>query len=329
MSLQGKTLFITGASRGIGLAIGLRAARDGANVVIAAKTAEAHKHLPGTIYSAAAEIEAAGGQALPLTVDVRDEASVLAAVEAAVARFGGIDICVNNASAIQLTGTLATDMKRYDLMHQLNARGTFLVSKACIPHLKQAANPHILALSPPLDLSPHWFGPHVAYTMAKYSMSLAMLGMAEEFREDGIACNGSTHGCRFRLGCNSSNGGGAVGLARACGSSPFCGCAGGCRCNGLVASALWPGRAEAQGRTAAVPFTAAAACTPAAGLAVRGRVLLVPSDDGCSHATTHCICMLCSGLAVIQLLVTHGGRCCSPPPRRQPLRLRRMPRLFA
>jgi citronellol/citronellal dehydrogenase len=190
MSLQGKTLFITGASRGIGLAIGLRAARDGANVVIAAKTAEAHKHLPGTIYSAAAEIEAAGGQALPLTVDVRDEASVLAAVEAAVARFGGIDICVNNASAIQLTGTLATDMKRYDLMHQVNARGTFLVSKACIPHLKQAANPHILALSPPLDLSPHWFGPHVAYTMAKYSMSLAMLGMADEFRDDGIACNG-------------------------------------------------------------------------------------------------------------------------------------------
>jgi citronellol/citronellal dehydrogenase len=190
MSLQGKTLFITGASRGIGLAIGLRAARDGANVVIAAKTAEAHKHLPGTIYSAAAEIEAAGGQALPLIVDVRDEASVMAAVEAAVARFGGIDICVNNASAIQLTGTLATDMKRYDLMHQVNARGTFLVSRACIPHLKKAANPHILALSPPLDLSPHWFGPHVAYTMAKYGMSLAMLGMAEEFRDDGIACNG-------------------------------------------------------------------------------------------------------------------------------------------
>ena len=190
MSLQGKTLFITGASRGIGLAIGLRAARDGANVVVAAKTAEAHKHLPGTIYSAASEIEAAGGQALPLTVDVRDEASVLAAVEATVERFGGIDICVNNASAIQLTGTLATDMKRYDLMHQVNARGTFLVSRACIPHLKKAANPHILALSPPLDLSPHWFGPHVAYTMAKYGMSLAMLGMAEEFRDDGIACNG-------------------------------------------------------------------------------------------------------------------------------------------
>lgn len=189
MSLQGKTLFITGASRGIGLAIGLRAARDGANVVIAAKTAEPHKHLPGTIHSAAAEIEAAGGQALPLMVDVRDEASVLMAVEAAVARFGGIDICVNNASAIQLTGTLGTDMKRYDLMHQVNARGTFLVSKACIPHLKQAANPHILALSPPLDLSPRWFGPHVAYTMAKYGMSLAILGMAEEFAPDGIACN--------------------------------------------------------------------------------------------------------------------------------------------
>ena len=189
MSLNGKTLFITGASRGIGLAIGLRAARDGANVVIAAKTAEPHKHLPGTIYSAAEEIEAAGGKALPLVVDVRSEESVMAAVEAAVERFGGIDICVNNASAIQLTGTLATDMKRYDLMHQVNGRGTFLVSKACIPHLKKAANPHVLALSPPLDLAPHWFGPHVAYSMAKYNMSLAMLGMAEEFKSDGIAFN--------------------------------------------------------------------------------------------------------------------------------------------
>ena len=189
MSLDGKTLFITGASRGIGLAIGLRAARDGANVVIAAKTAEAHKHLPGTVYSAAEDIEAAGGQALPLIVDVRSEESVMAAVEAAVDRFGGIDICVNNASAIQLTGTLATDMKRYDLMHQVNGRGTFLVSKACIPHLKQAANPHVLALSPPLDLSPHWFGSHVAYSMAKYNMGLAMLGMAEEFKGDGIAFN--------------------------------------------------------------------------------------------------------------------------------------------
>tara|TARA_R110000782_G_scaffold19028_5_gene51620 strand:+ start:335 stop:1201 length:867 start_codon:yes stop_codon:yes gene_type:complete len=189
MSLQGKTLFITGASRGIGLAIGLRAARDGANVVIAAKTAEAHKHLPGTIYSAAEEIEAAGGQALPLIVDVRDEASVNAAVEAAVARFGGIDICVNNASAIQLTGTLSTEMKRFDLMHQVNARGTFMVSRACLPHLQKAANPHVLALSPPLDMAPRWFGPHVAYSMAKYGMSLAMLGMAEEFRSEGIAFN--------------------------------------------------------------------------------------------------------------------------------------------
>lgn len=189
MSLAGKTLFITGASRGIGLAIGLRAARDGANVVIAAKTAQAHKHLPGTIFSAAEEIEKAGGKALPVLVDVRDEASVHNAVDQAVAAFGGIDICVNNASAISLTGTAATDMKRFDLMHQVNLRGTFLTSKACLPHLQRAANPHILALSPPLDLSPRWFGPHVAYSMAKYGMSLCMLGMAEEFRADGIACN--------------------------------------------------------------------------------------------------------------------------------------------
>ncbi|MDQ2860595.1 MAG: NAD(P)-dependent oxidoreductase [Pseudomonadota bacterium] len=189
MSLSGKTLFITGASRGIGLAIALRAARDGANIAIAAKTAEPHKHLPGTIYTAAKEIEDAGGKALPLIVDVRDEASVHAAVEETVAAFGGVDICVNNASAIQLTGTLATDMKRYDLMQQVNARGTFLVSKACIPHLKAAANPHVLMLSPPLDMSPRWFGPHVAYTMAKFGMSLCVLGMAEEFRPDGIAFN--------------------------------------------------------------------------------------------------------------------------------------------
>jgi citronellol/citronellal dehydrogenase len=189
MSLAGKTLFITGASRGIGLAIALKAARDGANIAVAAKTAEPHKHLPGTIYSAAAEIEAAGGKALPLVVDVRDEASVYEAVERTVARFGGIDICVNNASAIQLTGTEATDMKRYDLMNQVNARGTFLVSKACIPHLKAAANPHVLALSPPLDLSPHWFGRHVAYSMAKYGMSLCMLGMSDEYRGK-IAFNG-------------------------------------------------------------------------------------------------------------------------------------------
>lgn len=190
MSLKDKTLFITGASRGIGLAIGLRAARDGANVVVAAKTAEPHAKLPGTIHSAAAEIEAAGGQALAMVVDVRDEASVQAAVDAAVERFGGIDICVNNASAINLRGTLDTDMKRYDLMHQVNARGTFLVSRACIPHLRKAANPHVLALSPPLDLRPEWFAPFPAYAMAKFNMSFYMMAMAEEFRSDGIAFNG-------------------------------------------------------------------------------------------------------------------------------------------
>ncbi len=188
-SLRGKTLFVTGASRGIGLAIALRAARDGANVVIAAKTAEAHPKLPGTIYSAAKEIEAAGGQALPLVVDVREEANVQEAVEKAVARFGGIDICVNNASAISLTGTLSTDMKRYDLMHQVNTRGTFLTSKTCIPYLKKSENPHVLMLSPPLDMSPRWFGSHVAYTMAKFGMSMCVLGMAEEFKSDGIAFN--------------------------------------------------------------------------------------------------------------------------------------------
>jgi citronellol/citronellal dehydrogenase len=189
MSLQGKTLFVTGASRGIGLAIALRAARDGANVAIAAKTAEAHPKLPGTIYSAAEEIEGAGGKALPLIVDVRDEASVLAAVEETVQRFGGIDICVNNASAIQLTGTLATDMKRYDLMNQVNARGSFLTSKACIPHLKKASNPHVLMLSPPLDMSPKWFAGHTAYTMAKFGMSMCVLGMSAEFAADGVAFN--------------------------------------------------------------------------------------------------------------------------------------------
>jgi citronellol/citronellal dehydrogenase len=189
MSLKGKTLFVTGASRGIGLAIALRAARDGANIVIAAKTAEAHPKLPGTIYTAAKEIEAAGGQALPLVVDVREETNVQEAVEKAVAQFGGIDICVNNASAISLTGTLSTDMKRYDLMHQINTRGTFLTSKTCIPYLKKSANPHVLMLSPPLDMSPRWFGPHVAYTMAKFGMSMCVLGMAEEFKSDGIAFN--------------------------------------------------------------------------------------------------------------------------------------------
>ena len=189
MSLKNKTLFITGASRGIGLAIALRAARDGANVAIAAKTAEPHPKLPGTIFTAAKEIEAAGGKALPLVVDVRDEANVAEAIEKTAARFGGIDICVNNASAIQLTPTTMTDMKRYDLMHQINTRGTFMVSKYCVPHLKRAANPHILNLSPPLDMSEKWFSGHVAYTMAKYGMSMCVLGMAGEFRADGIAVN--------------------------------------------------------------------------------------------------------------------------------------------
>ena len=181
-TLKGKTLFVTGASRGIGLAIALRAARDGANVVIAAKTAEPHPKLPGTIYTAAKEIEDAGGQALPLIVDVREEASVMAAVEQAVARFGGIDICVNNASAISMTGVLATDMKRYDLMNGVNARGTFLTSKACLPHLLKADNPHVLNLSPPLDMKAKWFAGHTAYAMAKFGMSLCVLGMAEEFK---------------------------------------------------------------------------------------------------------------------------------------------------
>jgi citronellol/citronellal dehydrogenase len=188
-SLAGKTLFITGASRGIGLAIGLRAARDGANVVIAAKTEKAHPKLPGTIHSAAAEIEAAGGRALPLVVDIRFEEQVYSAVEQAVRHFGGIDILVNNASAIGLTGTLETPMKRFDLMMGVNARGTFLCSQACLPHLKKAANPHILTLSPPLDMRPKWFAPHLAYTMAKYGMSICVLGMAEEFRSAGIAVN--------------------------------------------------------------------------------------------------------------------------------------------
>lgn len=188
-TLKGKTLFITGASRGIGLAIALRAARDGANIVVAAKTAEPHKHLPGTIYTAAEEIEKAGGKALPLVVDIRFEEQVQEAAAKAAAQFGGIDICVNNASAISLTGTESTEMKRYDLMHSINTRGTFVTSKACIPWLKKAANPHVLMLSPPLDMSAKWFAPHVAYTMAKFGMSLCVLGMAEEFREHGVAFN--------------------------------------------------------------------------------------------------------------------------------------------
>lgn len=193
MSLHGKTLFITGASRGIGLAIALRAARDGANIVIAAKTAEANPKLPGTIHSAAAEVEAAGGQALALQTDIRDEASVLAAVEQAVARFGGIDILVNNASAISLTPTDATPMKRFDLMFGVNVRGTYLCTQACLAQLIRAAqagrNPHVLNMSPPLSMREHWFAPHVAYTMAKYGMSECTLGHAGEFRRHGIAVN--------------------------------------------------------------------------------------------------------------------------------------------
>jgi citronellol/citronellal dehydrogenase len=188
-ALKGKTLFVTGASRGIGLAIALKAARDGANIAIAAKTAAPHKHLPGTIYTAAEEIEKAGGRALPLVCDIRFEDQVQNAVAETVSKFGGIDICVNNASAISLTGTEATEMKRWDLMHGINARGTFLVSKTCVPHLKKAKNPHVLTLSPPLDMSAKWFAPHVAYTMAKFGMSLCVLGMAEEFKPDGIAFN--------------------------------------------------------------------------------------------------------------------------------------------
>ncbi len=189
MDLRGKTLFITGASRGIGLEIALRAARDGANIAIAAKTAEPHPKLPGTIYSAADEIRAAGGNALALICDIRHEDQVQAAVDKTVAEFGGIDICINNASAIFLAGTLQTPMKRFDLMHDVNARGTFLVSQSCLPHLLKAQNPHILTLSPPLDMQPKWFGGHLAYSMAKFAMSMAVLGMAEEFRSAGIGVN--------------------------------------------------------------------------------------------------------------------------------------------
>jgi len=188
-SLKGKTLFISGGSRGIGLAIALRAAKDGANVIVAAKTAEPHARLPGTIYTSAEEIEAAGGKALPVVCDIRDEQQVEDAVAAGVEKFGGIDICVNNASAISLTPTLKTKMSRFDLMHQINTRGTFLVSKTCLPHLLKADNPHILNLSPPLNMDEKWFAPHVAYTMAKFGMSLCVLGMAGEFRKQGVAVN--------------------------------------------------------------------------------------------------------------------------------------------
>lgn len=187
--LKGRTLFITGASRGIGLAIAKRAAADGANVAVAAKTAEPHPKLEGTIYTAAEEIEAAGGRALPCVVDIRYQDQVQTAIDRTLETFGGLDILVNNASAIQLTGTLHTDMKRYDLMHHINTRGTFLCSKLAIPHLKQSQNPHVLNLSPPLNMEERWFAPHVAYTMAKFGMSLCVLGMAGEFRSDGIAFN--------------------------------------------------------------------------------------------------------------------------------------------
>jgi citronellol/citronellal dehydrogenase len=189
VSLAGKTLFITGASRGIGLAIALRAARDGANIAIAAKTETPHPKLAGTIYTAAEEIERAGGKALPLIVDVRDEAAVKDALARAAARFGGIDIVVNNASAIALTPVVDTDMKRFDLMHQINARGTFVVSKYAIAYLEKAANPHILMISPPLDMKEKWFAPHTAYSMAKFGMSLVVLGLAGELRQKAIAVN--------------------------------------------------------------------------------------------------------------------------------------------
>lgn len=188
-NLNNKTLFVSGASRGIGLAIAKRAAQDGANIILAAKTADPHPKLPGTIYTAAEEIEQAGGKAFPVICDIRSEEQVDNAVSSGAEQFGGIDICINNASAIQLTGTLQTDMKRYDLMNQINARGTFLVSKVCLPHLLKSDNPHILNLSPPLDMDPKWFGPHVAYTMAKFGMSLCVLGMAAEFKDDGVAVN--------------------------------------------------------------------------------------------------------------------------------------------
>ena len=188
-SLAGKTLFISGGSRGIGLAIAVRAARDGANVALIAKTAEPHPKLEGTVFTAAETIEEAGGKALPIVGDIRDEAQVEAAVAQAVERFGGIDVCVNNASAINLAGTEALEMKRYDLMQDINTRGTFVMSKACIPHLKRADNPHVLTLSPPLNMEPRWFGSHVAYSIAKYGMSMCTLGMAEEFADDGIAFN--------------------------------------------------------------------------------------------------------------------------------------------
>ena len=187
--LKGRTLFITGASRGIGLAIALRAARDGANIIIAAKTQEPHPKLPGTIYTAAKEIEDAGGHPLPLPVDIRNDAQVADAIARGAKAFGGIDILVNNASAISLTNTPNTDVKRFDLMHQINTRGTYLCSKLCLPHLARSPNPHILMLAPPLNITEHWFAPHLAYSLSKYGMSLCVLGLAGELRPQGIAVN--------------------------------------------------------------------------------------------------------------------------------------------
>jgi len=187
--LKGKTMIVSGGSRGIGLAIALRLAREGANVALLAKTAEPHPKLPGTIYTAAEEIEAAGGRALPIVGDVRDDDSVKDAVARTVEEFGGIDVCLNNASAIDLRPTEQMEMKRYDLMQDINCRGTFLLSKECIPHLREAENPHVLTLSPPINLNPRWAGGHLAYTIAKYGMSLCTLGLAEELKGDGIAAN--------------------------------------------------------------------------------------------------------------------------------------------
>ena len=189
MSLQGKTIFMSGGSRGIGLSIAKKCALDGANIAIAAKTAEPHPKLEGTIYTAAKEIEAVGGKALPVVCDIRDEEAVDKAVEACVEKFGGIDICINNASAVSPTPVTNTPMKRYDLMNEVNARGTFMLSQKCHPHLKNGSNPHIVNIAPPLDMSARWFRNHTAYTMAKYGMSMCTLGMAEEFRKDGIAVN--------------------------------------------------------------------------------------------------------------------------------------------
>jgi citronellol/citronellal dehydrogenase len=189
MLLEGRTLFISGGSRGIGLAIALRAARDGANVALIAKSGEPHPRLEGTVFTAAEQIEAAGGRALPIVGDIRDEAQVARAVDETVERFGGIDVCVNNASAINLSGTEVLEVKHYDLMQDINVRGTFVVSRACIPHLRRSENPHILTLSPPITLDRRWLAPHVAYTLAKYGMSLCALGLAEELRADGIASN--------------------------------------------------------------------------------------------------------------------------------------------